>query len=113
MGIAIHGEFNIDVVNRDGTVYLEIDGDLDLATAPLLDKQLVDAHASDTATIVIDLTRVSFIDSTGLRSLLAAQSHAKRDGDRLRITGSSDQALRLFMVAGVMEELSFLAAPGD
>jgi anti-anti-sigma factor len=93
---------------------VEVEGELDVATAPLLDEALKQAEASDAARIVIDLGGVSFIDSTGLRALLEANA---RDAEgeatgRLGITGGSDQAEKLFKLAGVRDKLPFVG-PGD
>ncbi len=98
-------DFNIETVWRGDAFYLQVEGELDLATAPALDEELARAEASTASRVVIDLTGASFIDSTGLRSLLEAHVRAEADGNRLRITGASDQALRLFRLAGLLDRL--------
>jgi anti-anti-sigma factor len=96
-------------------VLVQISGELDVATAPTLDETLKQAEASDARAIVIDLTGVSFIDSTGLRALLEADA---RDGAnahpaRLQITGGSAQAQKLFKLAGVLDKLPFVASADE
>lgn len=102
------------MLSRDDGVRVRVEGELDVATAPALEEALKRAEASDASGIVIDLTGVSFIDSTGLRTLLEA--HARDAGGpeearlpRLRITPGSEQAQRLFELAGVLDKLPFVA----
>ncbi len=103
-------DFNIEAVRGDGSLRLVVSGDLDLATAPLLAAALQEAEAGSAALIVVDLTGVPFVDSTGLRALVAGHQHSRQNGDRLRITGTSEQPLKLFELAGVLDRLPFLGA---
>ncbi len=100
---------NIDIVQRDRVLTLVIEGDLDIATAPLLDQQLVAAEAQDLATVVVDLDRVDFMDSSGLHVLLRHVAHSSQNGNRLRLTDGSVQVRRLFEVTGVSSQLPFIA----
>ena len=111
MGSPIHGAFEIEVVSGggDGAVRVRPQGELDIATAALLEEQLVLTEGTSAMRVVIDLAGVSFIDSTGLRALLSAYARSKENGDRLRIVGASEQAMRLFTIAGVLE----LVEPAD
>ncbi len=106
-------DFNIATVWRDDAFYLQVEGELDLATAPALDDALVRAEASTASLVVIDLTGASFIDSTGLRTLLEAHVRSQADSNRLRITGASDQARRLFRLAGILDRLPLLPPTDD
>ncbi len=116
-------------------------GELDVASAPVLDEALMQVQESAATGVVIDLTGVQFIDSTGLRVLLTAHARdlqssleastgdagrgSPRAGDRngrgngqqtgratgrLRITGGSGQAQKLFQLAGVLDKLPFVPA---
>jgi anti-sigma B factor antagonist len=111
----VNSPFNIEVVKRDDGLYVELDGELDVATAPILDETLKQAEASDPGRIVIDLTRVSFIDSTGLRALLEAYARdtQRPDANRLQMTGGSEQAQKLFRLAGVLDKLPFVGSTGE
>jgi anti-anti-sigma factor len=88
-------------------------GELDVASAPALDDALQRAEVSEVAVITIDLDGVSFIDSTGLRALLEAHARDTRHPGpgRLEIVGGSDQAYKLFKLAGVLDKLPFVAPP--
>lgn len=101
----IQSAFNIEVIQREAAVFVEVHGELDVATAPLLGERLAEAQETGTSVIVVDIDDVPFVDSTGLRALLQAQASA---GDRLRITRGCEQAQRLFELAGVRETLPFV-----
>ena len=103
LGSPIHHPFEIEVVTSDGAVHVKPRGELDIATAGLLEAGLLRAEATSAPTVVLDLAGVSFIDSTGLRTLLSAHARSRQDGDRLRIVGASEQARKLFTIAGVLE----------
>ncbi len=98
--------FKIDVAGHDARLDLTVQGEIDLATAPLLDEQISAAERTDAPLIVVDLVTVSFMDSTGLTVLLRANDRSRRNGNlRLRIAEGSAQVQRLFEVAGVRSRL--------
>ncbi|MGI8803485.1 MAG: STAS domain-containing protein [Solirubrobacteraceae bacterium] len=112
MGGSIYRDFDIDTVDDGDTVRLVVRGELDLATAPRLSERLAEIEATAAPLIVIDLTGVPFIDSTGLRALLEADFRSRENGSRLRMTEGCAQAQRLFELAGVVDGLPFLS-PGE
>ncbi|MEA2264490.1 MAG: anti-sigma factor antagonist [Solirubrobacteraceae bacterium] len=107
-GTAITPGVRISSAAADGVLRVRAEGELDVGTAPALDRALIEAEASAARTIVLDIEAVSFIDSTGLRALLAAQARSGRNGNRLRITRGGSQARRLFALVGVEARLPFV-----
>jgi anti-anti-sigma factor len=100
-------EFRIGVARRGTDISLTLEGDLDLATAPLMAEQLLRAEATDAASITIDLAAVPFIDSTGLRALLEADVRNGPRPERLQIINAAAQGRRLFQLAGVIDRRPF------
>jgi anti-anti-sigma factor len=100
--------FRIDTVERDGALVLAAEGELDIVTSPLLDEALVRARATDAASIVIDLGKISFIDSTGLHVLI---KHVDTENGRarIRLTKGSPETQRLFELSGAVEYLPFVS----
>src|SRR5262245_59410492 len=79
----------IGVVTSAGAVRIHVEGEIDLATAPLLDSALagVDGHR-----VEVNLSAMTFLDAAGLRVLELA--HA-RLGSRMRVTGAGPVVHRL------------------
>ncbi len=106
-------EFKIHIEEHGDTLRIIIAGELDLATVPQLNAQLALAEAGDSRLIVMDLERVSFIDSSGLRALLEAEARSRQNGSRLRITPGNSQAEKLFKLTGTHDRLHFLPSTGS
>lgn len=95
----------------DRRVCLRVAGELDLATAEELDHTLAEALSSNDS-VVLDLSEVTFIDSTGLAAIITAVNRASGSGAVLQIaTPLPDQPYRLLELTGVMARLSFTPAP--
>jgi len=76
----------IDTATRAGAVIITVVGEVDLMTAPRLGASVRQALQQPfDGPVVIDLSRVTFLDSSGLRALLEAHSQADRAGEPLRI----------------------------
>jgi anti-sigma B factor antagonist len=89
-------------VHRDGHgVILSIDGEVDLATAPQLRAKLLDLVQDGTGSLVVDLTPVPFIDSTGLSALLAGYQRAAARGRTMRLVCPEGPVLRVFRLTGM------------
>lgn len=92
--------FTVASVTTDDVTRVEAHGEVDIATAPQLQASLAEALATDVDQIVLDLSQVSFIDSTGIRVLVAGAQGT----DRLRII-SSPAVMRVVEIAGLHEHL--------
>ncbi|MFN8023429.1 MAG: STAS domain-containing protein [Acidimicrobiales bacterium] len=88
----------------DGGRTLRVEGEIDLATAPQLEQAMADASAGVTC-VGVDLAGVRFIDSTGLRVLLASQQTAQAAGVEVCVTDASEVARRLFELTGTSARL--------
>ncbi len=84
----------------DDTSMLVVEGDLDLASAPSLKWALADVQASEAKHVVVDFSRVGFIDSTALGVLVGAQ-RALDPGVRLAIACTDENVLRIFELTGL------------
>jgi anti-sigma B factor antagonist len=100
----------IDISARGDALVVRVDGEVDLWTAHRFEEALSRARTSSAPTIVVDLERVTFMDSAGVHVLVQS---AVADGmrRRLTVTRGSPQVRRLFEVSGVGRYLSFAPAP--
>jgi anti-sigma B factor antagonist len=88
---------------------LQAAGELDIASAPGLEHTLLHALESGASSIVLDLMRVSFIDSAGLQVLLWAAGRSPEDRDRLRIGCASPAVSQLIDLTGMASRLPLTA----
>ncbi len=93
---------------------LVLGGELDLATAPVLEERL--RELQDTAVrVVVDLRELSFMDCSGLGVLVAAQRHARRVHARVEVVCAAGPVQRLLTMTGIDQLLEFAepSAGGD
>jgi anti-anti-sigma factor len=98
---------SVDQEEQDGLIVVSVAGELDLATAPRLASRLDALRRNGRPPrVLIDLTRLDFCDSTGLRALIGAASELRAAGGRLAITAGEDGPVtRLLSITGASEWL--------
>lgn len=102
--------FSVTATATSEGVRLGLSGELDLNTAPQLEPALKRALSGRPARIVLDLEQLSFVDSCGLRALLAAQRACEQADCALTMI-AGDSARRLFELTGVAERLPLAEQP--
>jgi anti-sigma B factor antagonist len=97
---------NVRVISTgDRTARVLVVGELDLASSEKLDRALTQALA-DADEVVLDLSEVSFIDSTGLSTILSGVSTSQLNGGKLTISSAlAPQARKLFELVGMQGAL--------
>jgi anti-sigma B factor antagonist len=75
------------------SVTVFVAGEIDLSTADQLDAAIREAEKTEISQIVVDLSALSFVDSTGLSVLLEAIKRDRRDGNRLSFVRSEHEAV--------------------
>jgi anti-sigma B factor antagonist len=103
--------FDIRLVRTHGRVTLVLSGDLDTATTPRLKKYLATLADTHRGVLVIDLRRLTFMDSSGISALVAADSHARRDGLELTIVRGPPQVQRVMEICGLGDVLPLADEP--
>jgi len=101
------------VVNSraDGrAITLEVSGQLDLLSSPVLERALADADAE---LVIVDLRGLEFMDSTGLHVLVQAHQRVHDAGRRLALVRASPNVQRLFDLTGLSDALTIVDSPGD
>jgi anti-sigma B factor antagonist len=68
----------VERTSRDGVDLLMVEGEIDVATAPRLIAALNEAVADSAGSVIIDLSSVGFMDSTGLALLINAHRRLSR-----------------------------------
>ena len=85
-------------------------GELDLAAAPRLDRALRDAEADRPRTLVLDLSALEFLDSTGLNVIVNAYRRAAIEGRELLVVEAPAHVQKIFSVTQLDRLLTFVQA---
>jgi anti-anti-sigma factor len=96
------GDFRFELREEpfDGEVRLIVEGELDLGTVEDLESRLGELR-EDGQAVLLDLSPLAFMDSSGLRALMLAREDADRDGWGLRIVPPRGDAREVLRISGV------------
>jgi anti-anti-sigma factor len=98
----------IEVARRRSVVVVTVSGEIDAHTSPQLRSCLLDQVAQGSGrTVLIDLTAVTFCDSTALGVLVGTHRRLQGEGRRLEICAASPSVRHLFEVSGLDHVLHF------
>jgi anti-sigma B factor antagonist len=94
---------DLDVSTREeaGRVVVVAIGEVDVFTAPLLDAELSRLTADGRTDLVVDLSRVDFLDSTGLSVLVKALKRVREAEGRLDVVVAADRVAKVFRITGL------------
>jgi anti-anti-sigma factor len=96
------------------TETLHLIGELDLESSASVDAAVRHICAgANISVMVLDLRRVTFMDSTGLRAILKAKTLCARSGIELRVVPGPPQVRRLFEITGVQHQVIFGTPDGS
>jgi anti-sigma B factor antagonist len=99
-----HDELSIvlKTENAGDTLVFRLRGSLDLATAPTVRAALTDATEDGSHHIIVDLTQLEFLDSTGLGVLIGAHRRAAERSGSLRLIVHDGPISRLLQITGLI-----------
>ena len=95
--------FAVDVSHEGDQALVAPRGELDLATADQLAQAVDDVWSAGADRVLIDLRPLEFIDSSGLRALLALREAAARDRRELELRPGPSVVQRIFDLTGTRE----------
>jgi anti-sigma B factor antagonist len=100
--------FDVTTTERPDGVLVALSGELDLASAQKLEDELKHVEGAGPEVIVLDLQALSFMDSSGLRALLAADSRARERGGRLVLVRGDERVQRVLRITRLDERLEIV-----
>ena len=96
---------------REGDVgRVRVSGALDLATVPILEAELAALRRAGFRRLVLDLSELGFMDSTGLRCILVRDAEARQDGFSFALVAGPRAVQRVFDLTGTAARLTFVDA---
>ncbi|MGI8427006.1 MAG: STAS domain-containing protein [Actinomycetota bacterium] len=107
-------DFDVDT-HRDGqTVFIHLAGELDIMSGEAFNEELELAMQSAPEQIVLDLGRLTFMDSAGLQLILAAEAGCRTEfGSSLSIIPGPRAVMRILEITGVDNLLNCFSASGE
>ncbi len=99
-------DLGINVNKSESGTIVATTGELDVHSAGSLEKVLQDLISQGDSTIVLDLTGLEFLDSTGLGVMVKALKWAQDAGGSLRVVADDEKITKVFTITGLEEALS-------
>jgi anti-anti-sigma factor len=100
--------FHCEIDRAEGEARVRPVGELDIATAPEVDRHLRELREGGGEALVLDLRAVAFMDSSGLRLIVSWDEEARRDGFGFALVAGADVVERVFDTTRVREHLTFV-----
>jgi anti-anti-sigma factor len=98
--------FTAALRTRPGMVILDLEGDLDSTTAPEFRSRIEEAAAVDPDTLVVDMTRLAYLSSAGLRGLVFARQKMGLD-TLLVLVGANEAVTETIRLTGFDHSVTF------
>ena len=95
-------------MTADDTLEVVLEGELDIASVDDAQRRVAAAERRAPSLLVIDLSNLTFVDSSGVRVLLLADDRARAVGRRLAVRLGTGPALRVFAALGLVEKFEVL-----
>ena len=105
--------FEIAEEERDGVPVVGVRGEIDVATAPPLRERLQAQSAAGQATVVVDLSSVTFLDSTALGVLVGALKRCREAGGNLPLVITEPRILKVFEITGLTDVFPIHSSVGE
>lgn len=100
--LASFGDFSLTFARDSQAVVVGVVGELDCATGPTLENRLEDLIENQgNRTVVIDLTNMTFVDSSGLSVLVGAYRRLRERGGDLSLRRPSRSTRKVFEITGL------------
>lgn len=96
-------ELSVSRKSVGGYPVVAVSGEVDVYSAPALKQSITDLLGSGAKTVVVDLSGVAFLDSTGLGALVEARSATADAGGSLPLVCSQERIIKLFTITGLDE----------
>lgn len=96
-------DVSVHTVEEDGRAVVQVGGEIDVYTAPVLRERLAALHEAGRHDLVIDLRAVRFMDSTGLGVLVGVLKRVRLAEGRLVLVIDSERILRVFHITALTQ----------
>jgi anti-anti-sigma factor len=90
---------------------VRLTGELDMAGVDRFERSLTSDQSPEAGTFVLDLRRLTFIDSSGLRAVIMADQRVRSEGGRFVVVRGSDRVNQVMEMTGVAQRIELVDEP--
>lgn len=101
-----------EVIKKQGASIVVLKGDVDLESSPAA-REILLKSVEGSGSVMVDLSSVSYIDSSGVASLVEALQAAKRNGGKFALVAASDPTRRVLELARLDKVFTMYATVED
>ena len=94
-------ELKLGHYDKDGIEVVDVEGEIDIYTAPRLRELLIDLVSKNNYQLVVNLEKVGFLDSTGLGVLVGGLKRVRAHDGSLDLVCTREQILKIFRITGL------------
>ena len=94
-------ELKLGHYSKDGIEVIDVEGEIDIYTAPRLRELLIDLASTDNCQLIVNLGKVKFLDSTGLGVLVGALKRVRAHDGSLDLVCPQHRLLKMFRITGL------------
>jgi anti-anti-sigma factor len=98
----------IDAHDHEGVAHVVLTGELDLSTIDKVEQELSRIEGAGPAVVALDLSRLTFLDSSGLRVIVSADQRARRENRRFVVVRGPETVQRVFSITRLDEQLDLV-----
>lgn len=98
----------IEAHDHDGLAHVVLTGELDLSTIAKVEQELARVEGQGPATVALDLSQLTFLDSSGLRVIVSADQRARRENRRFVVVRGPETVQRVFSITRLDEQLELV-----
>ncbi len=94
-------DLKLDHHNKDGIEIVDVEGEIDVYTAPRLRELLIDLVNNSHYQLVVNMEKVEFLDSTGLGVLVGGLKRVRAHDGSLDLVCTQERILKIFRITGL------------
>ena len=109
----MHVDLTITTREAEGRTVVAVAGEIDVYTAPRLREQITELVAAGTYDLVIDMSAVEFLDSTGLGVLVGGLKKVRAHDGSLDLVCTQERLLKIFRITGLAKVFTIYPSVED
>ncbi len=106
-------EISVSRTKSGDVPIVAVSGEVDVYSAPALKDSITELLQAGTNSLIVDLSGVAFLDSTGLGALVEARAATSEAGGSLPLVCSQERILKLFTITGLDSVFTIHSSVGD